>query len=178
MKGRSQRFCWRMEQNKNPPIAEGPGGRGGEVVQWSWAWRIHSKVLGWIKEGGRVFFATLGPGQCPDTELCCPCAFDQNLVPQQLFPIQIPRESKSLLLRKFQLYRMCATRLEKNPSESSQLSQSSIEWGWADPCCSWSWLQREDLPLSCLSTTSFQWFPGSCLRSHQLLRIPLLPVFL
>lgn len=65
MKGSFQRFCWRMEQNKDPPIVEGPRGRGVEVVQWAGAWGVHSSVLAWIQRLFCCSWARAG--------LCCVC---------------------------------------------------------------------------------------------------------
>lgn len=176
MKGSFQRFCCRMEQNKDPPIVEGPRGQGVEVVQWGWAWGVHSYVLAWIKRFLCCSWARAVPWQgavlsVPLTKTC--------LVPQQFFPIKTPSGSTSEGFSRTESVLPGYTNI---PPEKSQLSQClcPIQWGWAGPCCSWSWhraAERGSSP-SCPSTIPFQWFPGSWLQSHQFLRITLLLVFL
>lgn len=167
MKEGFQRFWWRMEQNKYPPIVEGPRGRGEEVVQWSWAWGIRSYVLAWIKRGKSFPLLLLGQGSAlvRDSAVSVPLT-KTCLAPQQLFPIKNP---KRLLLRTFQLYRITAwnyitvchqvTKIfpQRNPKYVSACAQfSEGELVPAAPGVGRG-LQREDLPLSCHSTASFQW---------------------
>lgn len=113
MKGSFQRFCWRMEQNKDPLLLKGL-----EVGEWRWCSAVNIQLCpGWIKGGKSLFWGVflgvffwdfflllLGQGK----GLCSLCLWPKAaLFLSSSFP-------SGSLFRRFELHRVCATRVHQN----------------------------------------------------------------